>query len=71
MVCLPVCAHVIACIKCTQKYTQTAWPVIPEIPQNPEKPLKWLIPLKRSLKYPENWDGPRKKYEKMSVKIGI
>ena len=36
----------------------TRWPATPENPENPEKPLKWLILLKRSLKYPENWEGP-------------
>ena len=39
------------------KNAQARWPATPE---NPEKPLKWLIPLERSLKYPENWDGPWK-----------
>ena len=36
----------------------TRWPATPENPENPEKPLKWLILLKRSLKYPENWEVP-------------
>ena len=36
----------------------TGWQATPENPESPEKPLKWLTPLKRSLKYPENWEGP-------------
>ena len=38
--------------KICQTYPTTEWPA------TRKKPLNWLIPLKRSLKYPENWDGP-------------
>ena len=42
----------------------TGWPATLETPESPEKPLKWLIPLKTPLKYPENWDGPWKNMKK-------
>ena len=44
----------------------TGWSATPE---NPEKPLKWFIPLKRSLKYPENWDDPWKIMKKSLQKL--
>ena len=44
----------------------TGWSATSE---NPEKPLKWFIPLKRSLKYPENWDDPWKIMKKSLQKL--
>ena len=52
----------------TKWLLRTGWPATPETPENPGKTLKWLIPLERSLKYPENCDGPWKNMEKCSRK---